>query len=141
MILIIIIIIIMLKRRLTKQKKIIFEILENRKDHMTAEEIYIQARKKIGNFGMATVYRNLELMRESHLIDEVYIAGWPKWYEVKKYTYHGHLFCQECGELTDVVDCSLCLTRSKLAQEKNFHGVEFWYVIVGCCSSCKKKNK
>lgn len=140
MLLIIVINIIMIKRRLTTQKKTIFESLKKANTHLTADEVYNLVKKRLRNISLATVYRNLELMTESGLFDEVYIAGWPKWFEVKKYTSHGHLFCRHCGQLEDVVECSFCATEKMIEKEKNFKGEEFKYLIIGLCKICHAKR-
>lgn len=123
--------------RLTKQKKAIIEVLAKNPIHMTAEEVFKRVRRRIKNISLATVYRNLEQMAEKRVIDVVYIAGYPKWYEYKQYTSHGHLFCRQCGQLYDVVDCQLCFAKNKFALEKKFQAEEFEFVVLGLCDSCK----
>ena len=127
-----------MKTRQTKQKKAIYEILKKSRTHMTADEVYKKVKTKLKNISLATVYRNLETMTESGLFDEVYVAGWPKWFELKKYTTHGHLFCRNCAELKDVVECSFCLTWKKIEKEMNFKGEEFKFLVVGLCEKCNE---
>jgi len=125
--------------RLTRQKKAISQVLEKSGGHLTAEDVYKSVRRKIKNISLATVYRNLEQLAEKRLIDVVYIAGYPKWYEQKKYSSHGHLFCRNCGKLHDVVDCQLCFTKNKFAKEMKFQAEEFEFVVVGMCQDCARR--
>jgi Fe2+ or Zn2+ uptake regulation protein len=126
----------MIKRRLTKQKKLLYAILKKSGTHLTNEQVFSKACKKLPNLSLATVYRNLELMREESLLDEVYVVGKPKWYEIKKYTNHGHLFCEKCGLLIDAVECSFCITGRKIQKELKFEGKSFSFLIIGLCKKC-----
>lgn len=44
---------------MTKQKKLVLSIAENSNAHLTAEEIFILAKKEMPNIALGTVYRNL----------------------------------------------------------------------------------
>lgn len=49
--------------KLTNQRKIIFEaILANQKEHITAEELYQYIIKDHPGIGLATIYRNIQLL-------------------------------------------------------------------------------
>lgn len=130
----------MVRRRLTRQKRAIFEILKKTNTHMTADEVFGIVKNSIKNISLATVYRNLELMTENGLCDEVYVAGRPKWFEVKKYASHGHLFCRKCLKLEDVIECSFCFTKNRIEKEMNFKGEEFKFLIIGLCKRCNGKR-
>jgi len=127
--------------RLTKQKKAIASLLDRCMTHYTAEEIFERVRLKIKNISLATVYRNLEQMAEQRLIDVVYVAGQPKWYEKKKTGSHGHLYCRQCGDLQDVVDCQVCQIRYKCSNENNFEAEEIDFVVLGVCEKCQESSK
>ena len=52
------------KHRMTKQRKLILEVLRNTNTHPTADWIYEQVKKEIPNISLGTVYRNLRLLSE-----------------------------------------------------------------------------
>lgn len=122
--------------RKTKQKEIILNILRQKDIHLTAEQIYKSAKKKIMNISLATIYRNLESMVESGMLYEVYVAGFPKWYEIKKYSCHGHLFCNSCNKLIDVVDCGLCFFTNRVKEKMDFEEEEVFFLVKGRCGKC-----
>mgnify|MGYP000917322524 CR=1 FL=1 len=130
----------MIGQRLTKQKELILQIMKTTDTHLTADEIWRLAKDELSGIGLATIYRNLELMVDGGLIEEIYIAGWPKWYELKKSGYHGHAFCEQCGRLQEVVNCSLCLVKNRLQQEEKFEGREWRFLVIGRCKKCQPKN-
>lgn len=130
----------MKQSRITRQKRVILDVLKVSTSHLTAEEVYRLAKKKMKAIGVATVYRNLEAMSEDGVIDTIYIAGSPKWYEMKKSGYHGHLFCEECGKLEDIVSCFLCLTKNQIKNMGGFEAYEFRILVIGKCKSCLERN-
>lgn len=127
-----------MKTRQTKQKKAIYDVLERMNTHLPAEQIFKLVRKKVKNISLATVYRNLETMTDTGLLHEVYVSGFPKWYEIKKHECHGHLFCRDCHCLIDVVDCGLCFVKNRMEKDLKFSGEEIMYLVVGVCDKCKK---
>lgn len=130
----------MKQTRATKQKGIIIEVLKKYQDHVTADQVYQGAKRLMQGIGVATIYRNLENMSASGLIDSIYIAGHPKWYEVKKSGYHGHTFCEQCGELKDIASCSLCLVKNQAKEMADFEGRDFKFLIIGKCGKCLVKK-
>ncbi len=129
----------MTKKRATDQKKVILKVLQESLEHLTADEVYKRSRKILSSIGVATVYRNLDEMVNQKLIDEVYVAGQPKWYEIKKGGYHGHTFCEKCLKLGEIASCCLCSTKNKLQQWDDFEGREWRFLIVGKCKKCLEK--
>lgn len=127
--------------RMTRQKKVIYQVLKDYDGHMFAEEVWKQARNKFSRIGVATVYRNLEDMAAKGLIDSIYVAGQPKWFEAKKFGYHGHTYCVDCKELKDLASCSLCLAKNQVRENADFAGKEFKFLIVGKCRRCLGEDK
>ena len=130
-----------MQRRVTKQKLAIQKTLSRADNHLTAAEVYKRVRRKIKNISLATVYRNLEQMTDDGILESVYVAGCPKWYELKKEQCHGHLYCRNCGCLVEVMDCELCGMKTKIGKEIGFIEDQMRFVAVGLCKKCiKKKN-
>jgi Fur family transcriptional regulator, ferric uptake regulator len=126
-----------MKERLTKQKKVVLEVLKKEDRHLKADEIYDLARKNYRNIGLATVYRNIETMVERGVLDVIFVAGKPKWYEIKKRGYHGHTYCEICGHLSDLTSCLLCLTKNRIITEIDFEVKEVKVLVVGKCNKCQ----
>ena len=57
--------------RNTKQKKLIYEIVDNSHNHMTANEVYEKARESINNISLGTVYRILNVLSNNHQIRRI----------------------------------------------------------------------
>ena len=68
---------------------------------MTADEIYMKAKKVQPFIAVGTVYRNLALMEKDGEIRRIAIANVPDRFDKSTYL-HEHLVCQKCGALSDI---------------------------------------
>lgn len=90
--------------RNTKQRNLIFEIINNSYDHLTAYQVYEIARKEISNISLGTVYRNLSYLVSDNKIREIEVSGTLRFDRNDK---HAHFICNECGDIIDVFDSIL----------------------------------
>ena len=86
---------------MTAQRQLILKIIQSSKRHLSAEEIYIEAREELPGIAMATVYNSLK-----YLCDEGYIRKYSRSGEADFYDRttmpHGHLICEGCGKILDI---------------------------------------
>ena len=87
--------------RVTKQKKLVLDIIENSHKHPTAEEVFFEARQQMPNIALGTVYRNLNSLVDEGFVRRITLSGTPDRFDKKKCD-HDHLVCQKCGKLKDV---------------------------------------
>ena len=97
---------------MTKQREIIYNVIMNSPEHLTAEEIFLAAREQMPSIAMGTVYRNLGIMVEQGDIGHVSVYGAPDRYD-KSIMPHEHCICQVCGEVKDIDkgDLKACLEK------------------------------
>ena len=86
---------------MTKQKKLVLDIIENSHKHPTAEEVFFEARQQMPNIALGTVYRNLNSLVDEGFVRRITLSGTPDRFD-KKNCDHDHLVCQKCGKLKDV---------------------------------------
>ena len=56
-------------KKYSKQRELILDSLRKRKDHPTAERLYLDLKNEMPELGIATVYRNLsDLCEEGKII-------------------------------------------------------------------------
>jgi len=96
---------------MTKNGKIILELIEGLVSHPTAEDVYRIVYDKGYTMSMATVYNNLNSLSEEGLIRRVSISNQPDRFD--KIKPHDHLICKKCGEIKDI-----CLRDRKSDIEK-----------------------
>ena len=87
---------------LTKQRSLILDIVKNMDGHLSADEIYIQARSRMPGIALATVYNNLNALYAAGEIGKVKISDSADLYD-RSPVLHDHLICSECKCVEDVV--------------------------------------
>lgn len=86
---------------MTRQRALILEIIQNTPHHLTADEIFSQARQSMPRIARGTVYRNLKLMEQDGLLCRLEMPDGPDRFD-KSTAPHGHLLCDGCGDLQDI---------------------------------------
>lgn len=87
--------------KLKKNQALIKEILNETDGHMTAEEIYNEAKARGKRISLATVYNNLGELCESKKIRKIPSSCEGKDRYDKAYIPHGHLICERCRKIKD----------------------------------------
>lgn len=123
----------------SKQRDAIIAFLMTRKDHPTADTIYMNVKKEFPNVSLGTVYRNLALLSERGEILRLSYDGGPDRYDATV-DPHYHFVCQGCGEVIDLEMDSLD-QKVKDVANANFPGHIEQSVIYfkGTCEKCLKK--
>ena len=85
----------------SKQRDAIIAFLMTRKDHPTADTIYMNIKKEFPNISLGTVYRNLALLSERGDILKLSYDNGAYRYDASVEP-HYHFICQECGEVEDI---------------------------------------
>ena len=85
---------------MTKYAKLILELINHSKGHMTAEQIFLELKKTQPKVVQATVYNNVNTLCQRGMIRRMSIEGSPDRYD--KIQKHDHLVCKKCGMLSDI---------------------------------------
>jgi len=88
--------------RLTKQRKVVYEVLvDEKRDHPTASEVFERAKEKMPSISLATVYNCLETLTQVGAVKQVNVDR-----EASRFcpnlNPHAHFFCTRCNEVIDV---------------------------------------
>lgn len=120
----------------SRQRESIKEYLMTRKDHPTADMVYINVKKEFPNISLGTVYRNLTLLSDIGEILKLNMGDGADHFDAK-ITPHNHFICINCGNVIDLeidveIDTSTC---------KDFNGEIDGHVVYfyGKCGTCMKK--
>jgi len=123
------------KFRMTKQKRVILDVLKGTKTHPTADWVYGRVKKKIPNISLGTVYRNLNILKsQGEIIELCYGKGFSR-YDGNA-SNHYHFTCENCGKVLDVdtpVFTRLDMDVSRqMGVKVDHHRAEFY----GTCGDC-----
>lgn len=119
---------------MTKQRKLIHQIICDSPMHLSAEEIYFEAKKQCPSIAVGTVYRNLNLMVEEGEILKIEAPGQPVRFDKNTHP-HEHFFCGSCGRLFDLNVKGI----KELIEAQSGLTVESYTLSVRCrCQNCKE---
>ena len=85
----------------TAQRVEIAEILLERPQHMSAEQIIDRLRDAGSNVSKATVYNSLKLFVEKGLVKELIVDPERRFYDSKTHAHH-HFYNVDTGRLSDI---------------------------------------
>lgn len=124
----------------SKQRDAIVTFLMTRKDHPTADTIYMNIKKEFPNISLGTVYRNLALLSDRGDIIKLTYEGGADRYDANV-DPHYHFICQECGEIMDI-DMEAIDLKIKDEAAGNIPGQIDQSVVYfkGICKKCLKNH-
>jgi len=122
--------------KITPQRLAIVKILARSKDHPSVEDIYDQIKTDFPTMSLATVYRNIVLIKS---LGEVLELGFPDGsnrYDGNKPFPHPHVICIKCKKIVDPDLDSLDNLRKEVAVETDFKILNHRLDFFGICSNC-----
>ena len=122
---------------LTPQRLAVMEFLNNNTTHPTADEIYNQLKKKYPAISLATVYKNLDVLKEAGEVKELTIIKEKSFWDFKTEP-HGHFFCRVCKRVFDI-DFDHSVLKKIPESGHAIENVEVYFY--GVCSDCLVKQK
>jgi len=87
--------------RLTKQREEVFGLLLQKRDHPTATEVFLRAKKHMPSISLATIYNCLDALVDWGLVKQVNLDRAPTRY-CANLQEHSHFYCESCGAISDV---------------------------------------
>lgn len=121
--------------RRSARRDAIIETLERSPSALTPEEILVEAIKEIPGLGIATVYRNLKLLLESAVVQQLILPDGQSRYELADKKHHHHFQCRGCGKALCLEGCALSAAPSvHLPKGFKVDGHEITYF--GLCPQC-----
>ncbi|MCI9676484.1 MAG: transcriptional repressor [Lachnospiraceae bacterium] len=85
----------------SRQREMIKDFLMTRKDHPTADIVYMNVRKQNPNISLGTVYRNLTLLADIGEIARLRVGDGVDHFDADT-SPHYHFVCTECGSVIDL---------------------------------------
>lgn len=86
---------------MTKVQTVLLDILHHSAGHLSADQLYWQAKRFVPSLSVGTVYRNLNQFVLSGLIRRLSRPGSPDHFEANLVP-HDHAVCRSCGRIQDV---------------------------------------
>ncbi|MEX0906729.1 MAG: Fur family transcriptional regulator [Gemmatimonadota bacterium] len=123
----------------TQQREAVAEVVFTSSQHLSVEEIEQQLRQGGERIGKATVYRTLEMLVKSGLVQEHDFGEGFKRYEhlFGQKPMREHLICTECGKVADIHSADLVRVQEDAARKQGFLPSRYRLQIYGLCAGCQ----
>ncbi len=124
----------------TRHRTSILEILDQKKQPVTVEQVFIDLQKKGIPANLSTVYRILESLNAKSLVQKRRISGDHKtFYELNHMLHRHYIVCLVCKKILAIDDCPLEKYEKKIEEKTNFKIEGHNLDIYGYCPECQKK--
>jgi len=124
-----------MKTKRTRSQEKILNLIKSLNRPISAQEIFMELRKKNENMGLATVYRSLEGLKLEGVISMRNLATGEAVYTTIQKDQH-HLTCVNCGASIPINECPVHQLEKELQESYQFkvyyHTLEFF----GLCKQC-----
>ena len=120
---------------ITKQRQAVLEVIREAEEHLTANQVFDQARRVLPGISFATVYNSLRFLKEQGLIGEVRFGTDAARYD-RTLERHDHAICNACGKLIDIdlpIPNELLKKGERLSK---FKAESIEVVLRGLCPGC-----
>lgn len=135
-------------KKYSRQREALLTQIRSRKDHPTAEDLYLSLRAEMPNYSLGTVYRNLsELCSNGYVMKLASFTG-PERYDGCTLP-HGHFTCVKCGKIYDIDGVyEKYIDKDAIMKELSNHrdnnaiktASEIRLMIYGICSGCDSEE-
>lgn len=121
--------------RFTPQREHVYAVLLDKRDHPTAEEVFIRAKRAMPEISMATVYNCLEALVKCGLVRQVMLARGAARF-CPNMQEHCHFYCDVCESVFDL-DMP---PEPGLALPKGFKAERYDVAVHGRCPACSNEH-
>lgn len=126
--------------RLTRQRRVLLDLIDSSGKHLDADTLYQMAKEKDPKLNRVTVYRTLKMLKESGLVDELDLAhfeGEKHYYETRLKREHAHIICLRCGRVEEFFGEQLNAVKGQISSQFGFEIVFSRTEVGGYCSHCQ----
>jgi len=125
---------------MTKQRKLVYDVLMDERDHPTATEVYIRSKERMSSISLATVYNCLETLSAAGLVKQVNVGRDASRY-CPNLAPHAHFICGKCEEVYDIGLKNDAEMESVWALPEGTRIDHLEVAMKGLCAKCNAKQK
>ncbi len=123
--------------RFTPQRQHVYDVVMQKRDHPTAEDIFIRTKRSMPEISHATVYNCLDALVKCRLVRQIQLERGAARF-CPNMAEHCHYFCDACGEVFDV---ALPADSTIMPRPKGFKVDHYDIAVHGLCAECAGKSK
>jgi Fur family transcriptional regulator, peroxide stress response regulator len=123
--------------KLTRQREAVLQVIREREDHPTANDIFEAARRRLPGISYATVYNSLRFLKEAGLVHEIKFGDSASRYD-RETDRHDHALCSQCGKLVDFDLPQAAELMKAAARRSKFKPESVHLTLKGVCPDCRE---
>ena len=129
-------------QRMTKQRLAVIEALEASNDFRSAQQIHKDMAADGSHVGLATVYRNLQVLSDNGMVEAIRAEEGEYLYRYCEETkHHHHLICRNCNKSVSIAGEAVERFIRRKSIENGFTQVEHSFDLFGLCEECSKLER
>ncbi|UVI32261.1 Fur family transcriptional regulator [Paenibacillus spongiae] len=119
--------------RITDQRKTLAKLFADTPGYLSPKAVYEYMEKTYSGLSFDTVYRNLRVMEELGVLEQVVFEEGVKFkLHCRENHHHHHLICLNCGKTYPITFCPM----EKTEVPENFNVVKHKFEVFGYCEAC-----
>jgi Fur family ferric uptake transcriptional regulator len=119
----------------SKPRRDILEVFLSSEGHLSAQELYAQAKRQNPRIGFATVYRTLKLLEECGLARTMDYGDGTLRYEPDRFQHH-HIICTSCNRTVEFLSPELESLLQQVQKTHHFLPQSHAVRILSVCADC-----
>jgi len=124
----------------TTQRRAVFEVILDRTDHPTAEQLYREVRRQLPQISRMTVHRILGTFVSLGLVARTCHPGSAARFDPELGQHH-HLVCLDCDRIIDVEDPRLNRLPWPEVNPHEFQIQDYLIHFRGRCARCRQNSR
>lgn len=120
---------------LTKQREVVFQVIRDSRGHLTANEVFGEAKSLLPSISFATVYNSLRFLKDGGYIAEIQFGNGASRFD-RITSRHDHALCTKCGKLADIEMEHPEELVQRAAAISNFKPESLEFTLKGICPEC-----
>ncbi|MDP9348150.1 MAG: transcriptional repressor [Gemmatimonadota bacterium] len=126
----------------TQQREVVADVVFTTHEHLSVEDIEARLRERGERIGKATIYRTMEILVRSGLVEDHDFGDGFKRYEhlFGQQPVHDHLVCTHCRKVTEFRSPELQRIQVSVAREHGFAPTRHRMEIHGLCADCLQQG-
>jgi Fur family transcriptional regulator, ferric uptake regulator len=126
----------------TSQREVVADVVFASSEHLSVDDIEMKLRERGERIGKATIYRTMEILVRSGLVEEHDFGEGFKRYEhlFGQQPEHEHLICTNCSKVIEFQRPEVLRVQDEVAQQYGFLPTRHRLEIYGICADCQEQG-
>lgn len=122
---------------LTTQRQTVLRVIRESMEHLTANEVFEDARRLLPGISFATVYNSLRYLKDAGHIAEISFGNGASRFDPLT-SRHDHAICVKCGKLVDMEIALPSEVVNFAAEFSKFKIESIELTLRGLCPKCSQ---